>query len=143
MSAKGDRRERRPGEYPQDRDTDTQKGLNYGVLGSHPERNNPRTAFEVKELHRRLRAFEFTDDLLKRIPVLSEGSRLEHGATYLDLKNPSPRELTATGDRIAGPDNWYVPKDVVDYQLWNRLLGVTEPERTGGGQPVLGGRPGG
>ena len=99
-------------------------------------------ALDIKELHRRLRAFEFTDDLLKKIPVLPEGSRLEHGATYIDLKNPSPHEITATGEMIAGPDNWYVPKDLVDYQLWNRLLGVTEPQRTGGGPPVLGGRRG-
>jgi hypothetical protein len=70
--------------------------------------------------------------------VLPKGSRLEYRATYIDLKNPSPHEFTATGDMVAGPDNWYVAKDVVDYQLWNRLLGVTEPERTGGGRPVLG-----
>jgi hypothetical protein len=30
-----------------------------------------------------------------------------------------------------GPDNWYVPKSEVDYQLWNRLIGVTSPERLG------------
>jgi hypothetical protein len=25
----------------------------------------------------------------------------------------------------------YAPKDSIDYQLWNRLIGVTNPERTG------------
>ncbi|MCI0458182.1 MAG: hypothetical protein L0Z62_14555 [Gemmataceae bacterium] len=131
MSGKVGHPEMRPGEYPQDRGTDLQRGLNYGVLGPHPERNNPRTAYDIKELHRRLHAFP--DDVLKRIPVLPEGSRLEHGGTYLDLKNPSPHEFTATGDMLAGRDHWYVPKDLMDYQLWNRLLGVTTPERTGEG----------
>ena len=31
----------------------------------------------------------------------------------------------------AGPDNLYVPKTEVHYQLWNRLIGVTDPARTG------------
>src|SRR5947208_17175944 len=128
MSAKGESQGWRPAKQPRHPAAAAE-----GAPGPHPERNNPPTAFDVKDLHRRLRDFEFTDDLLKQIPVLPEGSRLEHGATYIDLKNPSPREFTATGDMVAGPDNWYVPKDVVDYQLWNRLLGVTEPERTGGG----------
>ena len=33
--------------------------------------------------------------------------------------------------RLAGPANWYVPKTEVDYQLWNRLIGVHNPERLG------------
>lgn len=33
----------------------------------------------------------------------------------------------------AGPDNRYVAKDAVDYQLWNALIGVREPERLGRG----------
>jgi hypothetical protein len=28
----------------------------------------------------------------------------------------------------AGPDAWYVAKSDIDYLLWNRLLGVTNPE---------------
>jgi hypothetical protein len=32
---------------------------------------------------------------------------------------------------VAGPDNWYVPKDRVDYELWNRLIGVANRERLG------------
>jgi hypothetical protein len=81
-----------------------------------------------KDLHRRLR--EFTRELLRQIPVLPEGSRLEHGATYIDLRNPIPREFTAIGDLVAGPANRYVPKDQVDDRRWSRLLGVTEPART-------------
>jgi hypothetical protein len=31
----------------------------------------------------------------------------------------------------AGPENWYVPKSEIDYQLWNLLIGVDNPERLG------------
>ena len=30
----------------------------------------------------------------------------------------------------AGPRSRYVPKDLVDYVTWNRLIGVDNPERT-------------
>ena len=69
--------------------------------------------------------------MVKQIPILPRGSRLEQGATYTDLRDPEPREFTATGDMQAGPGNWYVPKSAVDYQLWNRLIGVEDPERLG------------
>jgi hypothetical protein len=29
----------------------------------------------------------------------------------------------------AGTDNYYVPKTEVGYQLWNKLIGVENPER--------------
>jgi hypothetical protein len=32
---------------------------------------------------------------------------------------------------IAGPQNYYVPKSRVDYEMWNRLRGVGDPIRTG------------
>ena len=70
-----------------------------------------------------------TADALKQIPVLWAGARLEQGATYIDLRDPRRREFTATGDMSAGDDNWYVPKDAVDYELWNRLIGISNPER--------------
>ncbi|HVG00957.1 MAG TPA: hypothetical protein VND68_14045 [Chloroflexia bacterium] len=59
------------------------------------------------------------------------GSRLEQNATYIDLRTHDREEFTARGDMEAGPENWYVPKTEVDYQLWNRLIGVRNPERTG------------
>jgi len=31
----------------------------------------------------------------------------------------------------AGPNNWYVAKSETDYQLWNRLIGITNAERLG------------
>jgi hypothetical protein len=35
------------------------------------------------------------------------------------------------GSMTAGQHHMYVPKSETDYQLWNRLIGVTNPERTG------------
>jgi hypothetical protein len=97
-------------------------GQNQGAAGPHPEQEAA-NAYEVKDLHRRLRD-TFTDDELKRIPVLRAGARLEQGATYLDLRRPDAREFTARGDETAGPENWYVLKSSVGYAVWNRLLTV-------------------
>jgi hypothetical protein len=96
---------------------------------SDPEHTGQvRTAHDVKDVHRRLEGF--SDDELKAIPILPAGTRLEQGAVYVDLRSDRS-EARATAEMIAGPDNAYAPKDSVDYQLWNRLLGVTNPERTG------------
>ena len=86
-----------------------------------------RTAYDLKDAHRSLEGI--TDDGLQQIPVLWEGTRLEQGATYLDLRDPQRREFKATGDMVAGPDNWYVAKHAVDYEMWNVLTGVTDPMR--------------
>jgi hypothetical protein len=87
------------------------------------------TAYEIKDIHRQFHGF--SDDELKRIPLVPRGSPLEQGATYVDLQDPQLREVKALGNMQAGPHNWYVPKSAVDYQLWNRLIGITNPERLG------------
>lgn len=87
------------------------------------------TAYEIKEIHRQFHGF--SDDELKRIPLLPRGSRLEQGAVYVDLHDPQLREIKGMGNMKAGEYNWYVPKSEVDYQLWNRLIGITNPERLG------------
>ena len=66
-------------------------------------------------------------ELASQIPVLPQGSRLEQGATYIDLNNLERGEFTATGDMEAGPDNWYVPKTEVPYEIWNGLVGLKGP----------------
>ena len=101
-------------------------GQNLGLENPHPEQDS-RTAYDLKDAHRLLEGI--TDDGLKQIPVLPEGARLEQGATYIDLRDPQRREFKATGDMAADRDHWYVPKDAVDYELWNRLIGVTNPQR--------------
>lgn len=105
-------------------------GRNTGVDGPHPEKaDDIRTAYDIKSLHNRLQ--DFQDDDLKQIPVLPKGTRLEQNATYIGLAELEPGEFTARGDMVAGRKNRYVPKTEVDYQLWSRLIGVDNPERTG------------
>jgi hypothetical protein len=120
-----------PEPYQHDLNPEAAAGQNFGLIGPHPEKDNPRTAFDVKEVHRQLMGW--TDDDLKQIPILPAGSRLEQGATYVDLRDPTRRELTATGEMRVPPLGLYVPKTEVHYQMWNRLLGVQTPERTGQG----------
>jgi len=117
-----------PPEYQADMNPDAAAGINYGTVGHHEGQH--RLAYDVKEAHRLLDGF--TDDVLKQIPILSEGTRLEQDATYMDLVDR--REFTATSGMEAGAGKLLVPKSEVDYQLWNRLRGVTDPARTGGAQ---------
>ncbi len=103
-------------------------GENVGNVGRHPEKDNPRTAYDVKEAHRQL--VDWTDDELKQIPLMPAGARLEQGATYVDLREPgaassrpparcrspsmgftsrSPRSISApgTGCWVSGrPSGW-------------------------------------
>lgn len=115
-------------EWQQDLNPNPMAGRNVGLEGPHPEKD-AQNAYEIKELHNQLEGF--TSDELKQITVLPHGSRLEQGATYIDLMEAERKEFTAMGGMEAGPDNWYVPKTEVGYQLWNRLSGVHNPERLG------------
>lgn len=117
-----------PDEFEQDLHPDAMAGQNYGLEGSHPEKDAP-NASEIKELYSLLPSY--SKDELKQIPVLLPGSRLEQGAKYIDLKDPERKEFTAMGSMEAGTENLYVPKTEVDYQLWNRLTGVQNPDRLG------------
>jgi hypothetical protein len=117
-----------PEEWQRDLNPDPQAGQN----NEHTDAERLKeaaTAYEVKDIHRQFHGF--SDDELKRIPLLPRGARLEQGATYVDLQDQQLREFKATGDMEAGPNNRYVPKSEVDYQLWNRLIGITNPERLG------------
>jgi hypothetical protein len=98
----------------------TAAGINYGTQGPHSEWTT-KTAFDVKELHERLQGIR--DDDLKQIPVLPEGTRLEQGAKYIDLRDTAPREFTARADQTVHAGEWVAPKDAVPYPLWNRLAG--------------------
>jgi hypothetical protein len=88
-----------------------------------------RTAYDVKDVHRRLR--DLPDSVLQQILVLPEGTHLTPGQTYLDLAAPERGEFVPGADVRAGRDNRFVAKNDVDYQTWNVLLGVDNPERTG------------
>jgi hypothetical protein len=117
-----------PDQYERDLNPNMMEGLNYGTFGPQSGKAGP-TGDEIKEFTREYA--ELTDDELKNIRILAPGSRLEQGATYIDLRNPQPREFKALGNMEAGPENWYVPKSEIDYQLWNKLIGVDNPERLG------------
>jgi len=109
--------EQHPERWRRDLNPDAMAGQNVGVEAPAPP--GARTAFDAKGVHRRLD--NLTDDDLKKIPILPEGTRLEQGATYLDLARLDGGELTARGDMLTGPGNLYVAKDSVDYVLWNVL----------------------
>jgi hypothetical protein len=104
----------------------------------HPDdragQNQPRddatvSAFDLKDVHDRLG--DLPDDVLKQIPVLRTGTRLDEGATYIDLAQSDPQEFTGMNNLVAEPHNCYVDKSMVDYELWNRLIGVDDPYRLG------------
>lgn len=118
-----------PEEWREDLNPHPDAGQNFGQAGAH-DQETLRTLYDIKDLHN---AFDdaFTDDELKDIPVLPEGARLQQGATYVDLATPDRQPFTASGFVEAGPGNFFVPKKLVDYQLWNRLVSVADPERTG------------
>jgi hypothetical protein len=101
-------------------------GQNLGIGEAQPAKQGP-TAYDVKAVHKRLK--QFTDDELKQLRILPTGSRLEQGATYIDLNNLELGEFTATADMHAGPNTWIVAKKDVHYELWNRLTGVESPAR--------------
>jgi hypothetical protein len=117
-----------PEKYQADMNPHAMAGGNWGLEGPHPEKEC-RTAADMKELYECLP--RLTADELRRIPVLPPGSRLEQGATYIDLRQPHLQEFTAIAGMEAGEHNWYVPKSEVEYQVWNELIGVNNPERIG------------
>ena len=119
--------EQHPEEWRRDLNPDPDAGQNRGH--AEAEFSDAPTAYEVKGVHRQFHGF--SDDELKRIPLVPTGTRLEQGAIYVDLQDPQLREIKAMGNMTANSRNWYVPKSEVDYQLWNRLIGITNPERLG------------
>lgn len=100
--------------------------------GNNDPSYNPRTipASEIKELVQAQN--DLRKDELARIPIIAEGEQLEQGAVYFDLKHPERGEMKAVGGMVADERNWYVPKALTDYELWNLITGVGNPDRLGG-----------
>ena len=74
-------------------------------------------------------------DDLKRISILTVGSRLDQGSTYVDLNALGDGPFKALGDQTAGEDNRYVAKRDTDYEMWDRIVGQGRSasiERPGG-----------
>lgn len=106
--------EERPDEFDADLHGHNRAGQHAGVT-----EHELRTAYDIKELHEKLSAFR--GDELKQIQVLTPGTRLEQGAVYCDLNHREQGPFTAMGAMEADTDNFYVPKNGTDYELWNRL----------------------
>jgi hypothetical protein len=117
----------RADQFDRDLNPNPMAGQNIGRDGEHSGKHG-RTARDVKDVHAMLS--EWSDDDLAQVPVVPAGTRLEQNATYLDLSATTPREFTATGGMSAERDQCLVAKSDVPYQLWNRLRGVHDVERT-------------
>jgi hypothetical protein len=113
-----------PDEYREDLNPDYRAGQNDGT-----DQPRLRNAVDIKELHERYPMLP--NDHLRQILIVEEGERLQQGAVYLDLRYPERGAFKAMGGMVAGPDNWYVPKNHVDYELWNLLRGETDDYRLG------------
>lgn len=114
-----------PDEYMDDLSPNRMAGQNVGPDPRDRERPVP-TAYDAKQLHRALA--ELDDDELKQIPILPVGERLEQGATYIDLAESRPREFKSNATAEARAGHFYVPKDRVPYEIWNRLIGEEHRE---------------
>jgi hypothetical protein len=90
---------------------------------------DPRSAYDLKEAHALLH--NLPDDVLKQIPVLATRTQLNEGALYVDLAHPEWGEIKGMNNMEAGPDNCYVAKADLDYELWNYLSGKTDTYRLG------------
>ena len=88
-------------------------------LRSHGEESTPAT--DSKDVREQLP--ELTNDLLGRLSIVNQGTRLEQGGTYLDLNAREQGPFTALGGQEAEANNRYVSKKDTDYELWNMLIG--------------------
>ena len=107
-------------DFDKDLRPDEMAGENYGAESAQNEKNAP-SAYEFKELHGKFPQLDNAD--LKNIPILPAGTRLDQGATYLDLNNFDKGEYSAVSNETVGENDYIVPKKEVDYLLWNRLTG--------------------
>ena len=115
--------QKHPDEWQRDLNPDRLAGQNIG-----PE--SEIAATQTTAFHLRKRGHDLPrldDNDLKQVPVLPEGTRLQQGATYVDLAHDRPEEFTATADMTAERGHAYAPKDRVPYEVWNRLIGEAKP----------------
>jgi hypothetical protein len=113
-------RQKHPDEWQRDLNPDHLAGQNIGPVSDEAVRLDS-TAFHLRKRGADVGALD--DDELKQVPVLASGTRLQQGATYVDLNGDRCAEFTATGDMAATADHAYVPKDRVPYEIWDRLTG--------------------
>lgn len=107
-------------EFDKDLNPNPMAGQNTGAESVQPERFE-RTANDIDDLQH---LEDFSDDELSQIPILKPGTRLQQGATYINLKDSNREEFTGMGDMSVDSNSLIVPKDRVDYMIWNRLIGA-------------------
>lgn len=113
-------RQKHPDEWQENLNPAHLAGQNIG-LPSDPRAEPERTAFHLRKRGHDLRGLD--DEELKQVPVLPDGTRLQQGATYVDLAGDRPKEFRARADMLAEPGHAYAPKDRVPYEVWNKLIG--------------------
>ncbi len=67
---------------------------------------------------------------LKQLSILTVGTRLDQGSTYVDLNHLEQGPFTAIGGQEAGADDRYIAKRDTDNELWDRLVGHGRTVRT-------------
>jgi hypothetical protein len=121
-------RQKHPDQWQQDLNPDHMAGQNIGPpadeLGS-----SRTTAFHLRKGGQAVGGLD--DEELKQVPLVPAGSRLQQGATYVNLADGSRKEFTATAEITASPGDAYAPKDRVPYEIWNRLIGEPKPGQAG------------
>jgi hypothetical protein len=116
--------QKHPDEWQHDLNPTHLAGQNIGPMSQEP--TSPHlTAFHLRKRGQELG--ELDDEDLKQVPLLPEGTRLQQGATYVNLSERSPREFTATANITARAGDAFAPKDRVPYEVWNRLIGEPKP----------------
>ncbi|HEV8669507.1 MAG TPA: hypothetical protein VGS01_02090 [Candidatus Limnocylindria bacterium] len=83
----------------------------------HRER---RTAFDVRHDHRVLQ--DLGADVLREIPLVSEGAGLIRRGEYLDLHDPARADFRALGDETVRPGQRVVARSEVTPDAWRALL---------------------
>ena len=81
-------------------------------------------ATEIKDVYGLLP--DWHKDELRRLLVVSRGTRLIQGEVFCDLRTPDRGELVASGEEEVH-DELLVPKKAVDYEIWNKLVGKEIP----------------
>ena len=90
-------------------------------LPQNADTSNTRSAYDLKDLHEKFPGLSSAD--LKNLTILPLGTKLEQGATYLDLNRLEEGEFKARADFEITDSNLLVAKTGVDYELWDRLRG--------------------
>ena len=80
-----------------------------------------RTAADVVGEHRVLR--ELPAGLLRDIPLLEQGLRLERRGEYLDLHDPARADFRAEGTEVVKPGQHIVARAAVADEVWRELRG--------------------